>query len=555
MSYGPELVFKWSKTLEDFTTKRIQKIYGGDSWVIISFSSKVLLLISWGARNAGISFISQEEKTNLLQKTDKTAPLIATLKSHLSNSEFISSKHIKRDKILVFSFKKIVGAGFFSTKKLILEMIQNHANLILTEENCTIIEAAKHIHPADDSARTIVPGFKYRLPTQFSGIALEEWLDEPSSESIKEIKGLGRPLLNAISLLPLEQQKINLAYFYSIEESGIMKFQKINNYYTYFPQIIVNAIEISDLHSISREIVLNPLLVSKTNLRKKKIELHINNEIKRRQRQIADMNALLNEDNYKKIKNYANLILSNIWKIPVGSSEVLLENYYEVNGVIQEIVPLNPSLTAAQNANLYFKKYKKMLKRRERVEKLLCKVLIELENLNEDLLFTSLAEDNYALVAIENDLNINKKTIKNDKKPEKKTLPPHKRIMIDNYIIHIGLSAKGNRYVSFKYAKPNDLWFHAKDIPGAHVILRSSASSEPLNDETILKVCSSLAVYYSKAKGSNNVRVDYTLKKHVSSIRESVSGVTYRNFKSINIDSSFWERYFLENRLNLQEEY
>jgi predicted ribosome quality control (RQC) complex YloA/Tae2 family protein len=127
-----------------------------------------------------------------------------------------------------------------------------------------------------------------------------------------------------------------------------------------------------------------------------------------------------------------------------------------------------------------------------------------------------------------------------------KGVAPHKRaeFVEDGAIIFCGLSAKGNRYVTFKLSKANDLWLHAQEIPGAHVILRFGAKPDEEARVRLIEVAASCAVYYSGCRDSGAIRVDYTERRHVRAIQgEGIANVTYKEFGTIVTGSSLWRDY------------
>lgn len=546
MSYGPELIYEWNKILNDAASHRVQKIDGGDSWCTLTLSSSRSFLVSWGSQNYGITFITTEERKKLSSIISQKATIIGTLKSHLRGSELVESKQIRRDRILKITFKKTIGAGFFETKFIILEAMERHSNLILLNEDNFIVEAAKHIHPAENVYRSVLPGEQYVLPPEINGVTIEKWLENPSQDTLQNIIGIGRPLLKAIFKTSEKSQKNNLEKFY-IDSFDKMKAQKLGKYITVFPELLETSTPITNLGLYSKSIVLNPLLNKGIDLRKKKISKFLNKEIIRRERQIEDIKRLLQNREHEKYKKYGDMIIANFWQITHGSSEVLLTSYNTIGEEIEEKVPLNSAISPSQNAAIYFKKYKKIIGAQERASKLLKNISIELNELNEDFILAMCSDDSESLLAIENELKINKPILKNRKILKKNNLPPHKRFYVGDAVVLVGLSAKGNRYVTFKFANPNDIWFHVQNIPGAHVILRIIKIEDSAERDRLLNFCSSLAVYYSKARNNRDIRVDFTLKKHVRPIRGEIANVTYQEFKSMTADSDFWEKYLLEN--------
>ena len=137
-----------------------------------------------------------------------------------------------------------------------------------------------------------------------------------------------------------------------------------------------------------------------------------------------------------------------------------------------------------------------------------------------------------------------------DKTPQ---LPPHRRFDFPHIgaSLYVGLSAKGNHYVTFRVARGEDIWFHAQGIPGAHVILRFTDMPEEETRERCFNIAASLAGWYSKGRESGRVRVDHTQKKHVRAISGAgIANVTYREYGTILADTRLWE----EGVLALQAE-
>ena len=145
-------------------------------------------------------------------------------------------------------------------------------------------------------------------------------------------------------------------------------------------------------------------------------------------------------------------------------------------------------------------------------------------------------DDTESLALVEEELGIKNAKQRNVKKKTAAPLPPHKRFDLEYALVFVGFSSKGNRYVTFKLANADDIWFHAQGVPGAHVILRfTSAPTEEEKDKAI-KFCASLAAKYSRNGDNPGQRVDYTLRKYVSPIKGGEANVTYRNFSSISAE-------------------
>ena len=537
ISFGPELIWIWSRMFEKYIGRRVQKLEGGDTWMAVSISGGIVMLFSWGAQNCGTAVISEKEKKDLLSSARHTPPIVNALKSNISGAELTEVCQLNRDRIIRFSFTKKVGAGFEYRRHLTLEAMERYSNLILTDENDIILETAKHIHPADNRYRSVLPGQPYMMPPEFSGISLEEWLKDPSSGLLTTVAGFGRKLLERLSEMDPKRSTGLLSGFYR-HDSEVKSYvpQIIKKYMTALPELLEGASLLTgaDMQNTGRIAVLSPIADNAFDKRQKAIAGHIEREINRRERQTEDIERLFNEEDAEKYKRYGDALVANSWQISQGASEASVAYWNSKGDEVKETVPLDPRLSAAKNAARYFAKYKKIISARERAAAVLAKVKEELEDLREQMAIVMSLDDTDSLALVEEELGIKGiKELKAGKKKSAPPLPPHKRFDLGYALVFAGLSSKGNRYVTFKLAKPDDIWFHAQGVPGAHVILRFTAAPTEEENENALKFCASLAAKYSKNGNAPGQRVDYTLRKYVSPIRGGEANVTYREFKSI----------------------
>jgi predicted ribosome quality control (RQC) complex YloA/Tae2 family protein len=290
MSFGPELIWYTAEYLEKYTSRRVYKIDGGDSWITITLAGNLLLLLSWGTRSCGAAVINESDKRSLLSSSKQTPPIINILKSQLGGSEFTSIKQIRRDRIIKLEFKKTVGAGFTNTRHLILEAMERYSNLVITDENNIVIETAKHIHPSDNMYRSVLPGQVYIMPPEFTGISLEQWLSSPDMSTLKNVAGFGKKFIKILSAQDLNFCTKHLADFYLCDNINRMIPQCIENYMTIFPVVLPAAKTFSDTCEFGRSAVLDPIISVDTNQERKKILNYIKHEITRRERQTEDIN-------------------------------------------------------------------------------------------------------------------------------------------------------------------------------------------------------------------------------------------------------------------------
>ena len=246
----------------------------------------------------------------------------------------------------------------------------------------------------------------------------------------------------------------------------------------------------------------------------------ISHILKKYDYRLENINAKLKECNNKDIyKLYGELITANLYKIPkfYNADKIELENYYDNNSIL--LIPLDNTISIANNAKKYFKKYNKLKNALEIVSLQKIETEEELQYI-ESIIY----ELEYAKDFLQNSKVSNKKD-SNSSTP--------REFHIDGYTVLVGKNNKQNDYLTTKIASKNDIWFHTKDIHGSHVILKNPASN--VSNEILIK-CAKLAAYYSKARLSNNVPVDYCLVKYVKKPNGSKPGmVIYTNNKTLNV--------------------
>ncbi len=246
--------------------------------------------------------------------------------------------------------------------------------------------------------------------------------------------------------------------------------------------------------------------------KRKLIEKHIERELSKLSSKMNDLKGRIDhgsrEEEYNRI---GNLLLINLNKIPQKSNSVDIEDIYDNNKPVQ--VKLDPKLTPQKNADFYFNKAGNEKKAYKKSKELFSDVS---KNYNNLLRIKERFQSTESLDEINNIMKELK--IKSD---EKKDSPDDirskfKHYIIDNkYDVFVGKDSANNDLLTMKFAKQNDYWFHARSVPGSHVVLRVVNTKEPV-PKNILKNTASLAAYHSKAKTSGLAPVSYTLKKYVS---------------------------------------
>ncbi|WLR52284.1 NFACT family protein [Bacillus tianshenii] len=208
---------------------------------------------------------------------------------------------------------------------------------------------------------------------------------------------------------------------------------------------------------------------------------------------------------------YGELLTAHIYAVNRGDKEVEVVNYYDENGGTVTI-PLNPQKSPSDNAQNYFQKYNKLKKAAVVVEEQIEKAKEEIRYFDaliqqvESASWKDIEEIREELV----EEGYLKRKSADKKKKKKKQIELEHYVSTDGTDIYVGKNNKQNEYLTNRYANRMDTWLHTKDIPGSHVVIRDSEPSE----QTLLEAAN-IAAYFSKAKQSSSVPVDYTAVKHV----------------------------------------
>lgn len=245
---------------------------------------------------------------------------------------------------------------------------------------------------------------------------------------------------------------------------------------------------------------------------KKEIILkHIDRELKRISNKQNNLLTIIERGNKEEDYNrIGNILLININKIHSGMNSIILDDIYESDKTIE--IKLDPKLSPKENVNRYFEKAKESKTQYHKAIELIENVSREKDKLIEFKNKTSNSSSIKELEQIAKGLKIKMKTEKNI---QESISEKFKHYIVDNkYKVYVGKDSKSNDLLTLKFAKQNDYWFHARAVPGSHVVLRVENTKEPI-PKSVLKKVASLAAYHSKAKTAGLVPVSYTFKKYV----------------------------------------
>ena len=541
MAFGPEYITGLSGEIKKILPLRINRIEGGESWAALKISGESWLLISWTSGASGICTASQNEINALRDISPSKASITEAMKSRLTHGgEIYSIRQINNDRVLELSARRRVSAGVSVNYYLVIEITEPTSNFILLDENRKIDEAARHSTPDTNHYRTILPGHVYTPPPEFEGVTLRN--DTALKfEDIQNLKGIGRPLARLI--MSHWEQRDALSWKSALmklsDENSAVKPRIItrNNYLTRIDFDFPETLELNgDLLTASKKGVLIPLLRRGREKTLHEIDAKIKRSVKSKERHRDGLTKQLKECQEAEIfRLKGEAILAHIYEIPKRAENITLTDW-EGNKLD---VTLDPDLTPSRNAERYFKRYRKAKGNPDEIKSKLDAVnssILELKEqhslldaIDDPEKFNEAVKDLSEWLSPEQDKFSHKNKYKQSKKKQD-NIPPHLNINHDGVNILVGLSARGNRYVTLKTARPDDIWLHVHEMPGAHVIIRGLKRSELEGEKrNILEYAAGLAAAHSSGKSSGSVQIDYTERKYVRSVPGTVALVTYTN--------------------------
>ncbi|SCG83518.1 fibronectin-binding protein [Proteiniborus sp. DW1] len=534
---------------------RIEKVHQPENDEIIlnirKDSKNYKLLISASSSNPRI-YVTNNTKAN-----PNTPPMFCMLlRKHIQSGKILDIYQYSLDRVLCIDIQSLDELGVLSTKTLIIEIMGKHSNIILIDKNSNkIIDSVKRVPISVSSVRQILPGLEYNTPPSQDKmypihLSRENFIDfiyrcEKGKPVYKALYG------NIIGLSPLLAREIcfraNLEVDLIVGELDNTKIESLyisfEKFYeniikkVYSPTVILDENEseiigfstidilqygkLPKKHYSSINELLEDFYITRDKIdriKHKSIDLRKSVSVKldRALNKFAKQKEELLEAEEREIfKIYGDLLTANLHKIEKKQTSVVLENFYSEN--LDKIkIALDPRLSPIQNAQRYYKKYNKLknayhlvseqiIKTQEEID-YLENILISLENCTE---LSELEEIREELIS---EGYIKKSSSKIKKKEKEISSIPLHFISSDGYDIFVGKNNKQNDYLTLKLSNKDDIWMHTKNIPGSHVIIKNKNNQIP---ETTILEAAILAAYYSKARLSSNVPVDYTERKNV----------------------------------------
>ncbi len=528
-----------------------------------------LLLTLKGACGQKRLFLSASASLPLIYLTDtnKPSPLTAPnfcmlLRKHIANGRIVRIWQPDMERIIHFEIEHLDDLGDVRKKTLTIELMGKHSNLIFTDEENKIIDSIKHVSAQVSSVREVLPGREYFIPTQGKNNPLladeTQFLTQVMSKPLSAAKaiytsytGISPCIANELCYRAgmdadaptaslRDDEKMHLCHQF------LCMMQDIKNE-KFCPNIVMenkrpfefssvlltqyNHLETEQSESVSA--VLERFYAERdtyTRIRQKSVDLRkivataLERSHKKYQLQLKQLKDTEKRDKYKV---YGELIHTYGYGLEEGAKSLEALNYY-TNETIK--IPLDPQLTPMENSKKYFEKYNKLKRTYEALSELTVETKAEIEHLESIATSLDIALGEDDLVQIKQELTeygyIRRKG--HEKKQKIKSRPFHYRSS-DGFDIYIGKNNYQNEELTFKFANGGDWWFHAKKMPGSHVIVKTNGQELP--DRTF-EEAAMLAGYYSQGRDAEKLEIDYLQRKNVKKPNGSAPGfvVYYTNY-------------------------
>jgi len=524
-----------------------------------------------------------------LTKQKKENPIVAlqfcmVLRKHIQGGRILEIKQQGYDRIVDIKIETYNEMGDLVTKSLVIEIMGKHSNIILLGPTGIIYDAIKHIDNSISSVREVMPARPYELPpaqnklnpadfdidgliknAESSTVVANKPLIRADKYLLETLSGFSPLLCKEIcfnsgiditiavtELNQLQQNKL-------IEVLGLVSSLLKSKCYT--PTLIYSDTAETtpvDFHCLTikhlprvkcfdnMNLLLDDFYTTRDNierLKQKKSSVAKNLSValdRCKRKMLLQEETLVEAGDFNNYRIKGDLITANLYKLKDGDNEILVDNYY-IDPPQQIKIELDPNISPQKNAQQLFKRYHKLKSSFENAQIHLCDTKEEfdylasveqlLDNCSNSLeiqeIRQELTEQGYIKFGVE----------KAKKKPKTATVvsSPFKFLTEEGIEIFVGKNNKQNDKLTLHTARNNDIWLHAKNVPGSHVIISTVNYADEISDVVIEKAAQ-LAAWYSSAKSSSNVLVDYTRVKNVKKPSGARPGmVNYVNYKTINV--------------------
>ena len=512
-----------------------------------------------------------------LTEKNKNAPMTAPgfcmlLRKHLGGGRITAVTQPSLERILRFEIEHLDEMGDLCRKYLIAELMGKHSNLIFCWEDGTILDSIKHVSLAVSSVREVLPGRTYFIPHT------QDKLDPLTASPAEMIEAvcakpalLGKAIYTSLTGFSpaMAEELCHRSFLESARPAAalenrerdmlqhqLLRLMENIKGEDFTPRIYYNGKEPAEFSAVPLTMYedldaqsfedMSGLLESYYAVKNTLTRIHQKSADLRRVVQTAlertrkkydlQLKQLQDTEKREKYKVWGELIHTYGYGVPEGARSMQALNYYTNEEIT---IPLDNTLSAQENAKRYFDKYGKLKRTFEAVTKLLEETRNEIEHLESIQTALDMALTEEDLAPVREELveygYIRRKSGRNSGKKPKLSSRPYHYLSSDGFDIYVGKNNFQNDELTFQFASGNDWWFHAKGVPGSHVILKSEGRELP---DRAFEEAGRLAAYYSKNRGGDKVEIDYVEKKHVKKPGGGKPGfvVYYTNY-SLVIDS------------------
>ena len=524
---------------ERLQTGQIQKLYQIDKTTLL-FKIRVLnqdqnLIITVGATPA--MYLSKP----LQDLPKEPSSLCMFLRKHIEGSRIVKVEQINGDRIMCIQTDKLEMDGSITSTLIYVELMGKYSNCIFVQDG-VILESLIHVSPLMNRERSISPKLQYELPPNANRVSLMDFDyneirnllvsfgNGSVQQSIRAIfNGFGKPLLDEVLynanlngdeiITDLEASQVdklaNALYDLKMmlqNGNGLLSLVNDNHKKAYSTFILHNYNVVKTYETISEALEETIHSTKAIHTADKELEKILTAAIKKEEGRHQKIKEELEDTNkMDTYKLYGDLLMINAHLQVQYEPSIELQNLLSDEGEMLTI-PLKPNLTIVENAQWYYKLYTKLKNRMVSGEYQLNASNTKLDYLKSILYSISLATTRESLEEIRKEC-MDAGIIKKSKKPLSYKLGKSNYIhlTIDEGEMFIGRNNQQNEYLTHRFAKPTDIWFHTQDIQGSHLILRLNVKP----DDMILSKVAQYAAYFSKARETSKVPVDYTYIKNI----------------------------------------
>lgn len=509
-------------------------------------------------------YLTQENK-----KSPMTAPnFCMLLRKHIQNGRIVKIDQPGLERVVRFEIEHLDEMGDLRRKTLAMELMGKHSNIIFYDEENKILDSIKHISGLVSSVREVLPGRTYFIPqTEHKKDALidsvnkENFLTDLKENSVAVYKGIYSRYTGVSPIVaqeicyragvdadlptsvldPAMEERLYQAFASYIDAVKLGIFEPAVYYdngepveFGVLPFTLYEEKEKKVYDSISELLwsyyseksAVTRIRQKSTDLRKI-VTTALERNVKKYDLQVKQ---LADTEKREKYKVYGELLHTYGYQIEAGAKKATVPNYYTGEEIE---IPLDDQLTPMENAKKYFDRYGKLKRTYEALTEYVQETGEEVEHLRSVVNALDLAQDEADLSQIREEL-VQSGYIrhKGNKKKEKIVSKPLHFISSDGFDMYVGKNNFQNEEITFQMAQGGDWWFHAKGMPGSHVIVKTNGKELP--DRTF-EEAGRLAAHYSSAKGQNSIEVDYVQRKHVKKPGGAKPGfvVYYTNYSMV----------------------